>query len=188
MPRPRDSARTRAKILREARSEFSRTGFAATTVRAIAAAAGVSPNLITRYFGGKEGLFVAASEVHLKLDPLIDEPRESIGMKLADTIVDRWTTVPGGDPLLTLHRAAGERPEAAAALSMFLDEESLEPLRRQLLHYGLSEQEAEARARTVDAFVLGVSIRYRVLRDELGDPLKMKEWLALTIQRLVDSP
>ncbi len=186
--RPKDAAQTRETILVAARKEFARVGFARTTVRAIAASANVSPNLITRYFGGKEGLFVAATEVHLELDRLFDGPRESLGRRMAESIVIRWTTMVGEDPLLVLLRAAGERSEAAETLSKFLDEESLEPLRRQLLRYGIDEQEAMARARAVDVFVLGISSRLRVLRDDLGDSDALKHWISATIQRMVDAP
>jgi AcrR family transcriptional regulator len=185
--RPKDAARTRERILVAARREFARVGFAGTTVRAIANSANVSPNLITRYFGGKGGLFVAATEVHLKLDRLFEGPRETLGHRMAESIVTRWTTMEGEDPLLVLLRAAGERGEAAEALSTFLDDESLEPLRQQLRRYGMSEEEASSRARAVDVFVLGISARFRVLRDDLGDTDALRHWIAVTIQRLVDA-
>lgn len=184
--RPKDAGRTREQILGAARREFARHGFAGTTVRAVAASAGVSPNLITRYFGGKEGLFVAATEVRLDLDRLFDGPRETLGRRLAEGIVTRWTTMEGEDPLLVLLRASGERGEAAEALAAFLDAESLEPLRRRLVRYGLAEDDAAARARAVDVFVLGISARFRVLRDDLGDADRLTEWIAATVQRIVD--
>ncbi|MFE0459674.1 TetR/AcrR family transcriptional regulator [Kitasatospora sp. NPDC058965] len=187
-PRPKDASQTRERILAAARREFARTGFARTTVRAIAASAEVSPNLITRYFGGKDGLFVAASEVHLELHRMFDGPRHSLGRRMARGIVDRWTGMEGEDPLLVLLRAAGERGEAADALSTFLDRESLEPLQQLLLHYGMDEEEADARARAVDVFVLGISARLRVLRDDLGDTEALERWIADTVQRLVDAP
>ncbi len=187
-PRFRNAAETRARILSEARREFSRAGFAGATVRAIASAAEVSPNLITRYFGGKEGLFVAATEVHLELDPLFNGPRDTLGERLARSMVDRWVGMPGADPLLTLLRASGERPEAATALSAFLDQESFEPLRLQLIRYGMTDSDATSRARAVDVFALGISARHRVLRDDLGDPAQAIVWIAATIQRLIDAP
>ena len=185
--RPKDAQRTRERILLAARREFARVGFARATVREIASAAEVSANLITRYFGGKDGLFVAASEVHLKLDRLFDGPRASLGQRMADGIVNRWTTMEGEDPLLVLLRAAGERREAAEALSAFLDEESLEPLRRKFLQCGMTAEDAAARAQAIDILVVGVSARLRVLRHDLGDTDALKRWLAVTIQRLVDA-
>jgi hypothetical protein len=114
------------------------------------------------------------------------EPRESLGARLAESIVRRWSGIEGEDPLLVLQRASGERPEAAEALAGFLDTQSLEPLIRSLRGYGLSEADACARAAAVDAFVLGVSTRRRVLRSDLGDLSDLRDWLGATVQRLVD--
>lgn len=185
--RSKDALRTREQILAAARREFARVGFAGTTVRAVATSANVSPNLITRYFGGKDGLFVASTEVRLKLDLLFDGPRASLGERMAEGIVTRWTTMEGEDPLLVLLRAAGERSEAAETLSTFLDEESLAPFRQQLMRYGMDEEDATSRARAVDVFVLGISTRMRVLRNDLGDTDALKRWIATMIQRLVDA-
>lgn len=184
--RTRDAVRTRAVILAEARRQFAASGYR-TTVRAIAAGAGVSPNLITRYFGGKDGLFLAAAEVHLRLAEL-DGPRTNLGRRLAEAAVARWSGMQGEDPLLVLHRASGERPEAARALTAFLDEESLRPFTEQLCRYGLAPADAAARAAAVDALVLGVSTRRRVLTDDLGDLDALRDWLAAAVQRLIDAP
>jgi AcrR family transcriptional regulator len=186
-PRPRSAAQTRERLLQAARREFARVGFAGAKVHAIAASAGVSPNLVTRYFGGKEGLFVAASEVRLGLDAILDGPRDALGRRLADAIVDRWVEIRGEDPLLALLRASGERAQAGRTLSTFLDGESLEPLRRHLLRCGLGPEQAAARAAAVDAFVLGVTARRRMLDDDLGDPTSLRLWLAATIQGIVDA-
>ncbi len=50
-----------------ARQGFAASGFARTTVRAIAAEAGVDPALVHHYFGTKDELFLAALE--LPVDP-----------------------------------------------------------------------------------------------------------------------
>jgi AcrR family transcriptional regulator len=184
--RVRDAGQTRERILTAARREFAQLGFTAARVHDIARTAGVSPNLITRYFGGKDGLFVAAADVRLQVDRMFDGPRETLGQRMADTIVTRWTSIRGDDPLLLLLRASGERQEAASALAGFLDRESFEPLRRQLLLYGMSAQEAGDRALAVDVFLIGVSMRRRVLRDDTGSPDELATWLAHAIQRLVD--
>lgn len=183
---PRDAAATRQRILDHARRQFAQFGYAAITVRGVAEAAGVSPNLITRYFGGKDGLFVAATRVELPVANALEGDRASLGPRLAAGIVRRWFGAPGEDALLVLHRASGERPEAAEALAAFLDAHSLEPLRRYLRDSGLDDAEARRRAAAIDAFVLGVSTRHRVLRSELGDPAELQSWLSATIQRLAD--
>jgi AcrR family transcriptional regulator len=184
--RPRNAAATRQVILDQARELFAQNGYGATTVKAVAAAAAVSPNLITRYFGGKEGLFLASARTELQLDPVFSSPRESLGARLAEGIVRRWSGIDGEDPLLVLQRAAGERPEAAEVLARFLDTQFLDPLVRCLRGYGFDDAESRARASAVDALVLGVSTRRRVLRHDLGDPRALQDWLGPVIQRLID--
>jgi AcrR family transcriptional regulator len=58
---------TKAAILAAARERFATAGFARTSVRAIAADAGVDPALVHHYFGTKDDLFLAALE--LPVDP-----------------------------------------------------------------------------------------------------------------------
>ncbi|TCO54861.1 TetR/AcrR family transcriptional regulator [Actinocrispum wychmicini] len=55
----RNAGQTRAAIHRAARTLFGLHGYAATTVRAIAAEAGCNPSLISRYFGGKAALYAS---------------------------------------------------------------------------------------------------------------------------------
>ncbi|HEY0260896.1 MAG TPA: TetR family transcriptional regulator [Lacisediminihabitans sp.] len=57
--RSRDATNTRELLLQAARRRFAYDGYAATTVRDIAADAGVNVALINRYFASKEGLFEA---------------------------------------------------------------------------------------------------------------------------------
>lgn len=53
----RDPERTKRKILDAAKVEFGAKGFAAARVSDIAGRAGVNKQLISYYFGGKEGLY-----------------------------------------------------------------------------------------------------------------------------------
>lgn len=182
----RNAGVTRQRILEQARILFARHGYTAVTVKGVADAAGVSPNLITRYFGGKEGLFLATTRVEIPVADSFDGDRSELGARLAANIVRRWSGPPGEDPLLVLQRASGERPEAAEALAAFLDRNSLEPLSGYLRATGLDEATARRRAAAIDAFVLGVSTRRRVLRSALGDPAELESWLSATIQRLAD--
>ncbi|WP_292080061.1 MULTISPECIES: TetR/AcrR family transcriptional regulator [Brevundimonas] len=54
----RDAEATRHAILRAALDLFAEEGFEAVGVRSIGARAGVDYSLISRYFGGKDELFV----------------------------------------------------------------------------------------------------------------------------------
>lgn len=55
--RKRDPERTRALLLEAAAAEFGAKGYAATRTTDIAARAGVNKQLISYYFGGKEGIY-----------------------------------------------------------------------------------------------------------------------------------
>ena len=60
--RPGESG-TRDAILAAARLAFGRQGYGATSVRAVARAAGVDPSLVLHFFGSKDGLFEAALQL-----------------------------------------------------------------------------------------------------------------------------
>jgi AcrR family transcriptional regulator len=59
-PRSRDAAASRRALLEAAGALFHERGYEGATVRDIGERAGVDPALIARYFGGKEGLYLAA--------------------------------------------------------------------------------------------------------------------------------
>ncbi|MGW0432270.1 TetR/AcrR family transcriptional regulator [Micromonospora sp. NPDC003197] len=60
--RQRDPERTRQRILDAAMAEFSAHGYAGARIRSIAARAGVNQQLLSYYFGDKEGLYQAMSQ------------------------------------------------------------------------------------------------------------------------------
>lgn len=65
---------TRARLRDAALALFAKQGFAATSTRAVAAEAGVSPGLVTHHFGSKEGLRQAVEDEVLRVfdDALAD--------------------------------------------------------------------------------------------------------------------
>jgi AcrR family transcriptional regulator len=72
--RARDAVATRQALLTAAGELFHARGYEGATVRDIGERAGVDPALIARYFGGKEGLYLAVlAEEHVEdaapLDP-----------------------------------------------------------------------------------------------------------------------
>lgn len=66
LPRPRDAAKTRQRLLGAARVRFAMDGYDATTVRDIADDVRVNVALINRYFGSKQGLFEACVEAAVR--------------------------------------------------------------------------------------------------------------------------
>ena len=93
----RDAEATRERILLAARQIFSRHGFGETGVRDIARRADVSPGLVSRYFGSKEGLFEAALESVFDHRVLTGVPRENFGHALLERLIERDES--GGHPL-----------------------------------------------------------------------------------------
>ena len=99
---------TRAAILASARSAFAANGYAGTSVRSVAAAAGVDAALVHHYFGTKDDLFIAALE--LKVDPRVVMPTvaeggiDGAGERLMRLFVSVWDDEETRLPLLALLR------------------------------------------------------------------------------------
>jgi AcrR family transcriptional regulator len=92
--RPRGTTDTRERILASARELFARNGIGNTSIRAVAAAAGVDSALVHHYFGTKEKLFAAA--VHIPIDPmdvivpLREVPVEQLGHAIPAMLLPLW--------------------------------------------------------------------------------------------------
>ncbi|MCW2662173.1 MAG: TetR family transcriptional regulator [Mycobacterium sp.] len=97
--RPAGSSDTRDRILAGARELFARNGIRNTSIRAVAAAAGVDSALVHHYFGTKEKLFAAA--VHIPIDPmevigrLREVPVEELGYTLLSMLLPLWDSEVG---------------------------------------------------------------------------------------------
>ncbi len=191
-PGHRDAERTRERILGSARAAFARHGYDGTTVREIAAGAGVAPNLITRYFGGKSGLFRAVTGTGLGVERALAGPFGELGARLAAKVVRRWEGVEPGDPLLTMLRSAGSSDEAAHELGELFARQASRPLADHLVReLGWCPPDAEDRVAAVGALIMGVvTTRYVMRAGPLAeaDPLALRSWLAERIQRLLDDP
>lgn len=190
--RRRDAERTRTRLLEVARAHFSEHGYDGTAVRAVAAEAGVAPNLITRYFGGKHGLFRAATSIELGVPDVLPGPPETLGRRIAAKVVDRWEGAGPGDPLLMMLRSAGTSPKVADALADFFAEQAMGPLVAHLVAtLDVSPEQAQARTAGVGALIMGtVMTRYVTRRGPLAEASRggLQEWLADRLQRLLDEP
>lgn len=85
---------TKAAILEAARERFAAAGFGGTTIRSVAAAAGVDAALVHHYFGSKDDLFLAA--LALPVDPrvlladAVTGPLEDAPERLLRTFLSVW--------------------------------------------------------------------------------------------------
>lgn len=85
-PLPADDLTTRARIRDAAVLVFARDGFGAT-VRAVAAAAGVSPGLVIHHFGSKAGLRAACDEHVLRVTR--DANRDAVAPPAPASAIER---------------------------------------------------------------------------------------------------
>jgi AcrR family transcriptional regulator len=104
--RPPGTSDTRERILLSARELFARNGFNQTSIRAIAADAGVDAALVHHYFGTKTQLFAAA--IHIPIDPMAvigplrEIPVDRIGYVLPSILLPLWDSELGKGFIATL--------------------------------------------------------------------------------------
>ena len=100
---------TRATILAEARALFAEKGYAGTSVRAVATAAGVDAALVHHYFGTKDDLFLAALQAPIDprtvLLPVAEGGIDGAGERLLRTFLSVWDNETTRLPLLTIVRS-----------------------------------------------------------------------------------
>ncbi|KMV21721.1 TetR/AcrR family transcriptional regulator [Mycobacterium heckeshornense] len=104
--RPAGSSDTRERILKSARDLFARNGIHKTSIRAVAAAAGVDSALVHHYFGTKERLFAAAVRIPIDpmdiIGPLREVPVEDLGYRLPSTLLPLWDSELGAGVIATV--------------------------------------------------------------------------------------
>jgi AcrR family transcriptional regulator len=119
-----DAEQSRLGLLEAAQELFSEHGFERTTTRRIADLAGVDAALIARYFGGKEGLYLAAvaADGAPAIADHLDSPRS-----VAVWLFDR-TRGSGPGPVMQALVRSDTAPDIRAAAADRLDRLMIGPL------------------------------------------------------------
>jgi AcrR family transcriptional regulator len=154
------SAGTRRAILEAARTTFATRGYEQTTIRAVAARAGVDGSMVMRYFGSKAGLFTAASTAELEVPDLRAVPAGDRGELLVRVFVDRWEDAARDDELILLMRTAVTSEAVAAQLQATLEHLVAGPIA------ALGSDDAAERAGFISAQLLGLALCRYILRLE----------------------
>lgn len=94
--RAHDSSATRQDLIEAGRDLFHERGYAGATVRAIGERAGADPALIARYFGNKEGLYLAT--LTDESDPTANRFSGMDPVEIVSRIFDIWEE-PGRTPV-----------------------------------------------------------------------------------------
>jgi AcrR family transcriptional regulator len=139
---------TRDRIADAARRLFAERGFDRTSVRAVAAEAGVDPALVHHYFGTKQRLFIEA------VDFPIDAVRSALQLWDDPLVLPR---------LLGVLRSAVTDPDAGRLLGTLFTRQG--PV--QLLH-ALGADQPDLRAELVGTQLVGLAVARHVL---LVEPL-----------------
>lgn len=181
---------TRGQILAAARESFARKGFAATTIRAVAAEAGVDPALVHHYFGVKDDLFLAALEIPVDPRALVpavfDAGVAGAGERLLRLFLSVWDDPEARLPLIALVRNSLSQEAPETLLQQGILRMVLQPLRA-----ALSVAEADRRVQLVASQMIGlVMTRYLLALEPLASmPADdVVAWVAPTLQRYLDGP
>lgn len=110
---------SRGAVLEAARSRFARYGYDATTIRSVAADAGVDPALVMQFYGSKEGLFAAAvldiqTTIYERVLAALAGPRSGMDERFTRAYFELWEDPGTGPRLQSFFRAVIGSPLATA--------------------------------------------------------------------------
>lgn len=102
---------TAQDILDAARKLFAQNGYRDTTVRSVAAEAGVTAGLVHHFYGSKERLFLAATALPLHPVELVagvvaGGPRRTLGERVVRAFVRVWRDPATGPQIVAVFRRA----------------------------------------------------------------------------------
>jgi AcrR family transcriptional regulator len=195
-PEPRRTGRrpgpstTREEILIAARESFAKHGYEGTSLRAIAARAGVDPALVRRFYGSKEGLLVAALTVTFepgeRLAEVVGRDLDTLGDQIIDYVLSVWEQAPSRDILIAMIRSACTNERAARLLRDFFAGQILARLAGPL-----KGKEAQLRASAIGSQIVGLAFYRYVLKVEplaSASPEALRATYGPTIQRYLTGP
>jgi AcrR family transcriptional regulator len=151
---------TRRAILAAARATFAARGYEQTTIRAVAARAGVDASMVMRYFRSKAGLFTAAVTMDLQVPDLRSVPASRRGELLVRHFVSRWEDPVHDDELIALLRTGVTSQTVAGRLQAVLGQLITEPIA------ALGDDQAAERGTLIATQLLGLALCRYILRFE----------------------
>jgi AcrR family transcriptional regulator len=185
IPRPGSRAeqrrRTEARILDAAGQIFLTAGYERTTIRAVAAAAGVDAGLVMHYYGSKQELYRRVIDA-APVPELSGTPAEAAEQILAG-LADRLASAPVAS--LALLRSMLTNPEAASAASAGIARYEAQ------IAQAIPAADADLRAAIVSAVTMGIIIsRHLIKADELAtaDPAQIISLLRPCLLSLAAQP
>jgi AcrR family transcriptional regulator len=176
---------SRDAILDAASRLFAEHGYVATSLRAIAAEAGVDAALIIHFFGTKAELLTAAVkwpfDPETEMERISARGRRHAGEELVRLVVRTWDREGDRNAIMTMLRAAAVEPAAADLMREFIQHDLFPPLMRRL-----KPSQPELRANLVSSQLMGLGIARYVLRLQPLSGMTEDEvvgWVAPNVQR-----
>ncbi|WP_233529959.1 TetR/AcrR family transcriptional regulator [Antrihabitans stalagmiti] len=165
---------TRQAILDAAHARFAAEGFTGTTVRSIAADAGVDAAMINYFFGSKQKLFEEA--LALRANPvvivteLVEGSIEGLPRRILTTLLATWDDPANRPPLIAIVTSIEDDPAQNGLLRDFLEKVIAGPVAAQLTAAGMQQGTAEIRAGLLASMFVGVVMaRYVVRASPMAD-------------------
>lgn len=186
---------TRGQILEAARDAFAARGFRATTIRSVAAAAGVDAALVHHYFGSKDDLFLAS--VSAPMDPrvvlaAVFEPGlAGAGHRLVSAVLQEWDKPESRQTMVALLRSSLADPQDRLVREGFvpLVLRGLREAQRGMS--GPAAAEAELRSQLIASQLVGLLMARYVLELEPLASLpreRVATMVGPTVQRYLEEP
>lgn len=174
-PKPRNAAKTRARILAAAFDIFASRGYARAGMREIAEHADVATSLVVRYFGSKASLFEEALVHGLYARSMFAQDKRHFGKTMVELITsDDDASLPA---MIVLAIADPESKAIAQKVTRNVIVGSLAEW--------LGPPNAQARALNMLALLNGFMIQTRHLSAEPVSAASTR-WLARALQAIVD--
>ena len=153
------------QVLDAARAAYARRGYLNTTLKGVAAAAGVAPDVGRRYYDNRESLFVAA--MRLPFDPAMSIAQlmapgiDGMGERLVRVTLRMLDDPETRDQLAEMVRDGAGASRATASLREFLEAEVVD--RAAVL---LGVPDARMRVTLATSYLLGIATTRYVLKLE----------------------
>ncbi|WP_313013344.1 TetR family transcriptional regulator [Brevundimonas sp.] len=183
-PRPRNAAATRTAILDAARERFAAESYDDVGMRDIARDVGVDAALISRYFGSKDDLFLAALDSCGDGSTLMSGEKSELGARVANEIVFEPKTAEKVKGMSIMLRSIGSN-KAAEMVQTTCTSRFFGPLEE-----WLSGPNATVRARLLAGFIMGMSVSRELgggsFNIEPAQCEEMRDRLAPILQALID--
>ena len=178
--------RSEAAILQAARELFAETGFERTTIRAVAARAGLDPALVMQHYGSKEGLFAAAARWSDDAQSVLTASRDDLPAAAVADLLAKFEDAPDREAAVALMRNCLTHPAAARVMR---DEVMCD--RAAAIAASIGGEEAELRSSLVGACMIGLGMaRYLLEIEPLASASRedVSRLMEPVLRALVDPP